>query len=301
MALIMLTGLTLKTILPWVGIPRSKYYQWCQRLGTEITPHGPVPRSHWLLNWEREAIIDFAKNHPSEGYRRMTYMMLDADVVAVSPSSIYRVLKAAGLLQRWNTTKSSAKGGGFQQPLRPHEHWHIDIKYVNFHGTFLFLVSVFDGYSRMIVHHELRLSMAEYDVQITLQRALEKYPHAKPRLISDNGKQFIAKDFANFLRAVGLSQVRTSIGYPQSNGKIERYHRTLSEECLRQKSFLDLDDARRQIDWFVQRYNTQRLHGSLFYLTPLEVFNGQMQERLTERETKLQQAAQQRRTYQHAV
>jgi len=143
-----------------------------------MTPHGPVPRSHWLVSWERQAIIGFAKQHPGEGYRRLTYMMLDADVVAVSPSSTYRGLKAAGLLRRWNTTTSPTKERGFQQPTAPHQHWHIDIKYVNFHGTFLFLTSVFDDFSRMILHHELRLSMAEYDVEITVQRALEKYPDA---------------------------------------------------------------------------------------------------------------------------
>lgn len=301
MAMNMLTGLPVKTIVPWVGISRSKYYQWCRRLGAERTPHGPVPRSHWLLSWEREAIIDFARNNPGQGYRCLTYMMMDEDIVAVSPSSTYRVLMAAGLLCRWNTTKSPTKRRGFQQPTAPHEHWHIDIKYVNFHGTFLFLTSVFDGFSRMILHHELRLSMAEYDVQITLQRTLEKYPDAKPRLITDNGKQFIARDFADFLRELGLQHVRTSIAYPQSNGKIERYHRTLSEECLRQKSFLDLADARRQIARFVERYNTERLHSSLFYLTPQEVFNGQMQERLCEREQKLQRAAQLRRVYHHAA
>lgn len=295
------TGLTLKMIIPWVGIPRSKYYQWRARQGSEIRPHGPIPRSHWLLEEEQEAIIKFAKDHPGEGYRRLTYMMLDDDVVAVSPSSTYRVLRAAGLLRRWNTQKSSAKGNGFEQPTAPHQHWHIDIKYVNFRGTFLFLISVFDGFSRMVLHHELRLSMEQYDVEITLARAMEKYPLAKSRLISDNGKQFIARDFAAFLREAGLQHVRTSIGYPQSNGKIERYHRTLSQECLRQQSFLNLDDARRQIARFVELYSTKRLHSALFYLTPQEVFNGQMKQRLHERESKLHRAAEQRRAYHRAA
>lgn len=111
-----LTGLTQKRVLPSLGIPRSKYYQWCWRLGAEPTAHGPTPRSHWLLSWEREAIITFAKEHPGEGYRRLTYMMLDADVVAVSPSSTYRILRDAGLLQRWNTAKSQEKAAVFSNP-----------------------------------------------------------------------------------------------------------------------------------------------------------------------------------------
>jgi hypothetical protein len=94
-----------------------------------------VPRDHWLEPWEKVAIINFHHQYPLEGYRRLSFMMLDRDVVTVSPSSTYRVLKAAGLLQRWNP-KTSHKGNGFQQPLAPHEHWHVDISYLNIAGTF---------------------------------------------------------------------------------------------------------------------------------------------------------------------
>jgi len=121
-------------------------------------------------------------------------MMLDADVVAVSPSSVYRVLRAAGRLDRWNP-KPSRKGTGFQQPDGPHRHWHIDIAYLNVSGTFYYLCSILDGYSRSIVHWEIRESMLEREVEIIIQRAREKFPHATARIISDNGPQFIAKDF----------------------------------------------------------------------------------------------------------
>ena len=94
-------------------------------------------------------------------------MMLDADVVAVSPSSVYRVLKAADLLSRWNRTPSK-KGTGFTQPEKPHQHWHIDIAYINVRGTFYYLCTVLDGCSRFIVHHELQESMKEADVELIL-------------------------------------------------------------------------------------------------------------------------------------
>lgn len=125
----------------------------------------------------------------------MTYMMLDADVAAVSPSSVYRVLKQAGLRERWNR-KPSGKGKGFRQPQFAHSHWHIDIAYLNICGTFYHLISVLDGYSRTIVHWEIRESMTELDVEIMLQRAREEYPDARPRIISDNGPQFVAKRLA---------------------------------------------------------------------------------------------------------
>ncbi|HKB86489.1 MAG TPA: hypothetical protein VKD08_09990, partial [Ignavibacteriaceae bacterium] len=105
----------------------------------------------------------YAEDHPGEGYRRLTYMMLDDNIAAVSPSTTYRVLKQAGLLNKYNKVKKTAKGLGFDQPTAAHQHWHTDIKYVNFHGTFLFFISVIDGYCRYMVHHELRLSMQEYD------------------------------------------------------------------------------------------------------------------------------------------
>ena len=217
-------------------------------------------------------------------------MMIDEDIVAVSPSTTYRVLKTAGLLNKWNKLKKSSKGNGFIQPTAPHEHWHTDIKYVNFQGTFSFLISVIDGYSRFIVHHELRRSMQEFDVQITIQRALEKYPEAKPRIISDNGSQYISKDFAEFIKHAGLQHIRTSVAYPQSNGKIERYHRTINQECLRTKSLINLDDAREQVGEFVEFYNTIRLHSSLFYLTPEDFLLNRIDEKINERNLKLNKA-----------
>jgi len=118
------------------------------------------------------------------------------------------VLKQAGLLSRWKI-KSSRKGTGFEQPLQPHQHWHIDVSYINVCGTFYYLCSVLDGYSRGIVHWDLRESMKEADIEVILERAKEKHPEAKARIISDNGPQFIARDFKEFIRISGMTHVRT--------------------------------------------------------------------------------------------
>lgn len=288
--MIVKTNTPVNKLLKMIGINSSKYYSWIERHEQPNNHNCIIPKKHWIVDWEREAIINYARRHTTEGYRRLTYMMIDDNVVAVSPSTTYRVLKSAGLLNRWNKIKTSSKGSGFDQPTIPHQHWHTDIKYVNFRGTFLFLISVIDGYSRYIVHHELRMNMQEYDVQITLQRALEKYPGVKPRLITDNGSQYISKDFAEYLKFVGLQHIRTSVAYPQSNGKIERYHRTMHEECLATKSLINLDDARVQIDNFINYYNTKRLHSSLFYLTPDDFLNDRITEKLEARITKLKLA-----------
>jgi transposase InsO family protein len=279
-------------MIEWLKIAASKFYDWKSRYGKVNEHNSWVPRDHWLEEWEKQAIKDFHNQNPLEGYRRLTFMMLDRDVVATSPSSVWRVLSQAGLLQRANT--ASMKGTGFQQPLKPHEHWHIDVSYINISGTFYYLCSVLDGASRYIVHWEIRESMKEEEVEIILQRAQEKFPEAKPRIISDNGPQFVAKDFKEFIRICGMSHVRTSPYYPQSNGKIERWHKSIKTECIRPGVPLSLEDAQRIVALWVSRYNTVRLHSAIGYIAPLDKLEGREAQIFAERDRKLDEARQRR-------
>lgn len=278
----------------WIGITRSKYYDWQSRYGRVNEHNSWIPRDSWLMDHERQAVINYYHDNPLEGYRRLCYMMMDADIVAVSPSSVYRVLTDAGLLQRWNH-KPSKKGDGFNQPLKAHEHWHIDISYINICGTFYYLCSVLDGFSRYIVHWEIRPAMTESDVEIILQRAHEKFPDAKPRVISDNGPQFIAKDFKEFIRISGMTHVKTSPYYPQSNGKLERYHRTIKGTCIRVNTPLSLADAQRLVTEFVDHYNNTRLHSAIDYITPKDKLQGRAEAILAERDAKLAAAREARK------
>ncbi len=227
-------------------------------------------------------------------------MMLDDNLVAASPASFYRVLKKAGLLDQHNR-KPSKKGTGFVQPLRPHEHWHVDVAYINIAGTFYFLCSILDGYSRYIVHCEIREKMEESDVQTIIQRAREKFPGVNPRIISDNGPQFIAKDFKEFIRICGMTHVRTSPYYPQSNGKIERFHRTIKGDCIRTQTPLSLDDARRIVERYVAYYNNVRLHSAIGYVTPKDKLAGRDKEIFAERDRKLDEARQRRQAQRQAA
>ena len=285
----MKTEIPLNFYISWLNISSSKYYNWQQRYGKANEHNAAVPRDFWLEQWERDAIIEFHGNNPLEGYRRSTFMMLDQNIVAVSPSSVYRVLSAAGLLKRWNN-KQSKKGNGFVQPLKPHEHWHIDVSYVNICGTFYYLCSILDGCSRYIVHWELRESMTEAAIEIIIQRARERFPGASPRIISDNGPQFIAKDFKEFIRIAGMTHVRTSPYYPQSNGKIERWHKTIKTECIRPGVLLSLEDAREVIAGYIEHYNTIRLHSSIGYVTPETKLNGLEKQIFKDRDAKLEAA-----------
>lgn len=284
----------MEQLVSWLGIGRGKFYDWKQRYGKANAHNGKVPRDHWIEEWERQRIIDFHAQYPLEGYRRLTFMMLDADVVAVSPATTYRVLRGAGLLDRWNRTPSK-KGTGFVQPTKPHQHWHMDVSYLNIAGTFYYLCSVLDGYSRAIVHWEIREAMTEADVETILQRAREQHPEARPRLISDNGPQFIAREFKEFIRVAGMTHVRTSPYYPQSNGKIEAWHKTLKASAIRPQQPGSLEDARRVVAEFVTYYNTVRLHSAVGYLTPADKLAGREEEIWQARDAKLEGARERRR------
>jgi transposase InsO family protein len=178
------TQIVVKNFIGWLNMVPSKYYDWRQRYGQANEHHALVPRDHGLEDWEKQAILDFHRQHPLEGYRRLAFMMLDRDLVATSPSSVYHVLKEAGRLARWNPP--SKKGTGFVQPLAPHEHGHVDIAYINVCGTFYYLCSLLDGASRYIVHWEIRASMKEFEVELVLQRAREAFPGVTPRIVSDH-------------------------------------------------------------------------------------------------------------------
>ena len=269
-----------------IGLARSKYISWSVRYGHQNRHNALVPRDHWLEEWERQAIIKFYLANRLDGYRRVTYRMLDANIVTVSPATVYRVLGRAGLLRKW-TRPASKKGTGFVQPDSAHSHWHVDISYINVSGTFYYLCAVLDGYSRFIIHWELREQMTERDIEVILQRARELFPEARPRIISDHGPQFIARDFKEFIRLCGMTHVRTSPFYPQSNGKLERWHKSLKSECLRPKTPLSLEDAQRLVAEYVAHYNQVRLHSAIGYLAPFDKLEGRASAIFAERDCKL--------------
>jgi putative transposase len=288
------TGIPAARFLAWLRLAPSKFHDWKRRYGKVNLHNSWIPRDFWVEDWERKAIVDFFAEHRTDGYRRATFMMLDSAIVAVSPATVYRVLKEAGALERWNRAQTG-RGKGFHQPEKPHDHWHADVSYLNIGGTFYYLLSILDGYSRYILHWEIRKSMTEADVEIIIQRAREKFPQANPRLITDNGPQFIARDFKEFIRVSGMTHVKTRPFYPQSNGKIERWHQSLKCECIRPKTPLTLEDAKRLVTQFVDYYNHVRLHSAIGFIAPYDKLCGREAVIFAERDTRLAQAREQRR------
>lgn len=276
-------------MLDKLGICAAKYYAWLKRGDADNRHNAKTPKRGWLLEQEKRSIIAFHDQNLTEGYRRLTWMMNDQGVVAVSPSSVRRVLLEAGRIRSREVSKSK-KGNGFEQPLKPHQEWHTDISFIKICGVFYSICSFLDGYSRLIVHSEIRESMKEQTVEIALQRAREKYPGVRPKIISDNGPQFVSKDFKAFISFCQMTHVRTSPYYPQSNGKIERWHRSIKAECLRPGVPLSLEHASQVIDAYVAYYNDVRLHSAINYVTPRAMLEGRDEEIWSQRRKNLAEA-----------
>lgn len=289
-----LTEIPFGRLLPWLELCPRKFARWRERYGRANGHNAQAPRGHWLEPREKEAIINYALQHPLEGCRSLTFMMMDADVAAVAPATAYRVLKTAGLTGRAKG-RPSKKGTGFIQPLAPHGHWHTDFPHLNIGGTFYFLCCVLDGCSRAILAWDIRPAMREIDAEIVIQKAREAHPEVRPRIISDRGAQFKSREFKAFITQWQASHVMTSPCYPQSNGKLERFHRTLKEQAIRPKTPLNLEDARRITGDFIDCYNTRRLHSAIGCLTPADRPAGRHEEIHATRDKKLEAARERRR------
>jgi transposase InsO family protein len=215
-------------------------------------------------------------------------MMIDADVVYLSPATVYRILSTNGVLGR--PPKPSMKGTSFKQPKAPHSHWHIDFTYLNLSGTFHFLCAILDGYSRAILSWDIAPTMTSEDAQIVLQRARDAYPDARPKVISDNGKQFVGREFTSLLKTADFTRATTSPYYPQSNGKIERFNGSLKNECIYPTTPLTIEDAKRVVSVYVDHYNNVRLHSATGYVLPAAVLEGRRDAIHEQRDKKLAQA-----------
>lgn len=280
------TGWSLRQILQRLGLPKSRFYDWKQRIrggcldDRFATGQGSV---HGILPEEKEAVITYALSHPKEGYRRLTWMMVDEDVAYLGSSSVYRILRDADLLYRWKRSRRS--GQAPPEPTRPNERWHTDIMYLRIEQTWYFLVTVLDAYSRYVVHWELLPSMTAAAVRVVIQDAL-KMTGANPEIVTDNGTQFKAKDFKELVRDFELEHIRIRTYHPESNGKLERYHRS-TRDALDAEDLRNLSRAREIINRWVEFYNQKRLHAGLQYLPPQEYWTGNPEQRISERREKL--------------
>ena len=274
-----------------LAVSRSSYQRW--RAADPEVPARPRSSPGPLfeaLPSERRAIVAYALKHPEVRHRELAWKMLDEGVCAVSPATVYRVLREANLVCRWNRPLREKGPGREASPTRPDERWQTDIKYVpGEHGRY-YLLSFLDVYSRYIVHHRLLRGMDGQTVSTEAAAALETLaPDVRPAIQSDNGSGFISRDFAETLSGQGVTHKRIRPHTPTDNAEIERYHRTVDERLAELKAG-DYAGMSAAIDRIIGHYNHERLHSSLSFLRPADYYRGNPEALLAERRRKLQAA-----------
>jgi putative transposase len=211
-----------------LGLPRSVYYAWKQRESLEDRVGKPC-RVYEVLAEERVAICQFALQFPKIGYRKLTWMMVDAGSACVGESTVYRVLSEADLLSRWKRSTVSSGEYNFR-PNGPNQQWHVDCMYVWVAARFYFVVSFVDAYSRYIVHHKLLMGLDGKSMAIELEAALESAQGVKPRVVHDHGSEFVNRGVAAVIKAHDLIDIKTRPRHPESNGIVERFNGTVRDE-----------------------------------------------------------------------
>lgn len=296
------TGQPVAQILAHLGLPSATYYRWQARREEDcLADQVVVPRRQALFPTLEEvaAMCDFALAHPKMGYKRLAWQMVDEDVAYLRPYQVYGILKEHDLLCRRGAPNSDALKRP-PEPDHPDQVWHIDLMYMYIPPRWYYLVDILDGYSRFLVHWSLNLTMLADTVTLTVQEALDRLPERRPgepKLVHDHGGQFLSAEWRAFIAGAGVTDIKTRVAHPESNGRLERLHRTHREEGLTEEA---LDTYYRALDAMASwsdYYNYQRPHSALKYLCPVDYYRGDPEARLAERERKLVQAAEARKTY----
>jgi transposase InsO family protein len=282
--------------LQTLGILSSTFYRWYARFQTggpealEDKPSKPDRVWNRIPDEVREHIIAMALDVPELSPRELATRFTDAEGYFVSESSVYRLLKAHDLITSPAFVVIKAADEFKDKTTAPNQLWQTDFTYLKVIGWgWFYLSTILDDFSRYIIAWKLCTTMKAEDVADTLRLALTasgcdqaRVIH-KPRLLSDNGSSYVSGDLAEWLVAQGIGHVRGAPNHPQTQGKIERWHRTLKNRILLENYYLP-GDLEAHIGRFVEHYNHQRYHESLKNLTPADVYFGRGQTILRMRE-----------------
>lgn len=297
------SGWPAKKTLAALGISRRSYYRWLkEEKWAKALPEAPVRpvQAYEALPEEKQAVVAYALKHPELRHRELAWRMVDEDVVCLSPSTVYRILKEANLVCPWRR-RSKRRREQDEKATRPNQIWATDLMYVQVGGGTYFFVSFMDEYSRYVVHHELVLGMDGVTVSLAAQKAIDTLPKGadgvpleRPTIRSDNGSGYVSQELRVVLKENGLDHQRIKPHCPEENGLMERANRTIREH-LEGEELKNLVQAQVVFARIIRRYNEERLHSSLGFLRPADYYRGDPRIKHEARRLKLAQARHRRR------
>ena len=308
------SSLGIKRTLAELDINRSTFYDWYRRYSEggydALASKPPHRRQFWnaIPPDVKKKVVETALEHLDKSPRQLAWYLTDSQGYYLSESSVYRILKANDLITSPNYTVISAKDKFDQPTTRVNQMWQTDFTYLKIvHWGWYYLSTVLDDYSRYILSWKLCTGMSADDVTDTIDLAIAEsgvdhvFVRHRPRLLSDNGPCYISGDLKEYLTDNGLTHTRGRPYHPQTQGKIERYHRSM-KNILLLDNYYSPDELKLQIENFVEYYNNQRYHESLENCTPDDVYTGRNvriireRQRIKERTMKLR-----KRNYKNAI
>jgi transposase InsO family protein len=291
------SSLPVRRTLTQLGIPKSTFYLWYDRYlagGIDaLEDRKPSSRRTWnkIPETIEDDIIDLARKEPDLSPRELAVMFTDQKRYFVSEASVYRLLKAHDLITSPAFILLKAADQFANPTTAPNQLWQTDFTYLKVIGWgWFYLSTVLDDFSRYILAWKLCTTMTATDVSDTLQIALKASGltranvRHRPRLLSDNGPSYVSADLGKWLDQNGLAHSRGRPYHPMTQGKIERWHRSMKNQILLENYYLPSELEARIAD-FVTYYNTRRYHESLDNVTPESVYFGRAQTILNRRQT----------------
>jgi len=287
-----------------IGLNKSTFYNWYGKYlegGFDgLAPRHRARNTYWnkIPDKVRSEVVEMALDFPEESCRGVACKMTDQREYYISESSVYRILKSHGLVTAPAFDTMPASKEFKDKTTRVHQMWQTDFTYLKVVGWgWYYLSTILDDYSRYIVHWELCPSMNAEDVKRTVGRALAKtgLPQSqRPRLLSDNGPCYISNELKAFIGKRNMKHIRGRPNHPQTQGKIERYHRSM-KNIIKLDNYYLPGELKERLAEFVDYYNNRRYHESLNNLTPSDVYFGRGKKILEQRKLIKERTMQKRR------
>jgi len=296
--------LSMNRTLKQLGINKSTFYNWYHPYvqkgieGLHAVKSSHPQRWNSIPQEQKNLVVEVALEYPELSPRELSCRLCDSQALFISESSVYRILKARGLITTPSHILLRAGDEFSNKTLFVHEMWQTDFTYFKVLGWgWYYLSTIMDDYSRYIVHWELCQSMKAEDVQRSIEQAIRQAglnKKNKPKLLSDNGSCYLASELKQYLSSQHMQSIHGKPNHPQTQGKIERYHRSI-KNVVKLDNYYYPDELKEAIGQFVQYYNLQRYHESLDNVTPADVYYGRQDEILKRREIIKEKTIQQRR------